>query len=260
MLTGCDLGTDPPLPPPVRIVATVPSAPDGGLGTHPIGLPLRASFDRLLAPSTVHTGSVLVRSGAVGVFGGVRYDPVRREVRFTPDPRAFRSALQYEFEVTRTVRAWDGGPLAVPITVRFVPAPMVPVSSVPAPSLARDVAPLLAARCGSVDCHGGPDPVLGLDLSSAAAIRRTALGVPARQRPARARGEVFTAMDPAWGVLARVDPGFVAGQGRPEYSYLVYKLLGDGPIVGLRMPPEGPALSFDEIARVSDWIAAGAPE
>jgi hypothetical protein len=69
-----------------------------------------------------------------------------------------------------------------------------------------------------------------------------------------------TATDPAWGTLQRVDPGFAAGQGRPEYSYLVYKLLGDGAVVGARMPPEGPPLATEEIARVADWIAAGAPD
>ena len=65
--------------------------------------------------------------------------------------------------------------------------------------------------------------------------------------------------DPAWGALQRVDRGNVAGLGRPEYSYVVYKLLGDGPVVGQRMPPEAP-LTPDEVALVSDWIAGGAPD
>jgi hypothetical protein len=30
--------------------------------------------------------------------------------------------------------------------------------------------------------------------------------------------------------------------------------------VGARMPPEGPPLATEEIARVADWIAAGAPD
>ena len=61
-------------------------------------------------------------------------------------------------------------------------------------------------------------------------------------------------------VIAVAACGLADGQGRPEYSYLVYKLLGDGPVVGARMPPDGPSLSAEEIARVSDWIAAGAPD
>ena len=50
------------------------------------------------------------------------------------------------------------------------------------------------------------------------------------------------------------------GLGRPEYSYLVYKLLGDGPIAGARMPPEGEPLTDEEIDRVARWIGAGAPD
>lgn len=51
--------------------------------------------------------------------------------------------------------------------------------------------------------------------------------------------------------MARVEPG------RPERSYLVLKLTGDGGIDGGRMPLGGP---FDErIERiVADWVEAGA--
>lgn len=225
-----------------------------------MGPALVATFDRLLAPSTVTTSTVLVRSGVLGLFGGVRYDPVRRTATFTPDARAFRRSLQYEFAVLDAVRAWDGGRLTRAVSVRFVPGATVSVPATPVPSLARDVAPLLAARCATTGCHGATAPVMGLDLSSAAAIRRTTIRVPARQRPAAGPSTLTTAGDPAWGALQRVDPGFIAGIGRAEYSYLVYKLLGDGPVVGQRMPPDGPALTPEEIARVADWIAAGAPD
>lgn len=240
-------------------MSTLPSAPDGGVGAHPVGPALVATFDRLLAPSTVNTGTFLVRSGVVGVFGGVRYDPVRRTVTFVPDARAFRRTLQYEFAVSPMVRAWDGGRLAAPVTIRFVPGATEAVPPAPTVSLARDVAPLLAARCSTANCHGGPAPVMGLDLSSAAAIRRTTIRITARERPAPGPSTT-TSADPAWGALARVDPGFTPGLGRPDYSYLIYKMLGDGPVVGARMPPDGTALTRDEIARVADWIAAGAPD
>jgi len=207
----------------------------------------------------VNTGTFLVRSGVLGVFGGVRYDPVRRAVSFVPDARAFRRTLQYEFAVSPLVRAWDGGHLAAPVTVRFIPGAAETAPTSPPVSLARDVAPLLSARCATARCHGGAAPAMGLDLSSAAAIRRTTVRVVARERPATGPSTT-TSADPAWGALERVDPGFTPGLGRPEYSYLVYKMLGDGPVVGARMPPEGPPLTRDEMARVSDWIAAGAPD
>ena len=73
---------------------------------------------------------MLVRSGVLGLFGGLRYDPVRRVVSFVPDARALRRSLQYEFVVNGLVRAWDGAPLAAPLNVRFTPGDTV---SVPAP-------------------------------------------------------------------------------------------------------------------------------
>jgi hypothetical protein len=99
---------------------------------------------------------------------------------------------------------------------------------------------------------------MALDLSSPEAIVRSTSRVVARQRPA-VGASVNTSSDPAWGSLMRVDPGTLDGFGRPEYSYLIYKVLGDGPIVGERMPPTGGSLAIDEISTLADWIAAGAP-
>lgn len=97
---------------------------------------------------------------------------------------------------------------------------------------------------------------MGLDLHDADAILATAVGRVSRET-ANGRGTPdYT--DPRWGAMLIVDPGDAPGQGRPEYSYLLYKLLGDGPTRGAAMPPGAP-LSRDEIEAVSDWIAAGAP-
>lgn len=196
-------------------------------------------------------------SGPFSVYGGVRYDPVRREVRFSPNAPDLRAGLQYVLRVSTALRGWDGTALASPLEVPFVPAGSERPSPPPAPSLRADIAPLLIARCGRAACHGGDAPVMGLDLSSADAIARTNIGVVARQNANGRNAPDYT--DPRWGALLRVDPGDAPGQGRPEYSYLIYKLLGDGPIVGARMPPDEAPLSLDEIARVSDWIALGAP-
>ncbi len=258
LFAACDLDSEPPQRPSLHVVTTEPAALDGGVASHPIGLPLTLTFNRLLAPSTVNDATVYVRSGALGVFGGFRYDMVRRRVLFVPDMRALRPSLQYDLVVTASLRAWDGAALDNPLTLRFAPGAMVAAPSRALPSLARDVAPLLAARCATAGCHGGAEPVLGLDLSSPDAILRTALRVPARERPAPSSSALAPG-DPRWGAMARIDPGNAAGQGLPEYSYLVYKVLGDGPVIGARMPPEGPALTDDETTRVADWIAGGAP-
>lgn len=53
--------------------------------------------------------------------------------------------------------------------------------------------------------------------------------------------------------LMRVKPG------NPDASYIIRKLEGASGIVGSRMPLGGPYLSQEQINRVRDWIANGAP-
>lgn len=223
----------------------------------PIGPPLTFVTDRLLAPSTVSRNTVNVTTGPLGVFGGVRYDPVRREVAFFPNPGELRPGLQYVFHVTTALRGWDGAAPERAVELRFVPTARAAIPPVRVPSLRREVLPLLVARCADSACHDATSPVLNLDLSTVEGVFNTAVGIGSVQRP----GDEGPAMtDPHWGSLLRVDVGITAGQGRPAYSYLLYKVLGDGPIVGDIMPPPGrPRLTTDEAQLLSDWIAAGAP-
>lgn len=225
----------------------------------PSNSPITLTFDRRLAPSTLTRGNIFATTGPFNVYAGFRYDVVRRRVEFVPNNRELRVGLQYVFTVRTGVLAWDGAALASELRFRFVPRAPATVTPRATPSFAREVAPLLRERCARAECHGAPMPAMGLDLSSARAIRETAVGVLSRERPSAREGSNET-QDPNWGPLARIDPGPVLGSGRPEYSYLVYKLLGDGPVIGRRMPPEGLGLTEDEIARVADWIAAGTPD
>lgn len=239
------------------MLSTTPSAPDGGRGEHPIGPPLSVRFDRLLAPSTIDRAQLRVTTGGLQAFAGLRYDVLRREISLYPNPNDLRAGLEYVFTVDTGLRSWDGGALAAPVVVRFRPTVREAVPAAVVPSLRLEVAPLLAARCTSSGCHGGADPAMGLDLSSPAGVRSTAVGVLARQRGDRAFLET---LDPRWSTLPRIDPGLAPGQGRPEYSYLVYKLLGDGPIWGARMPLGRPPLTDGETRLVVDWVAAGSPD
>ncbi|MBI5516800.1 MAG: hypothetical protein HY909_23650 [Deltaproteobacteria bacterium] len=224
----------------------------------PLGPALRVRFNRRLSPRSVNRATVSVTSGGLSVFGGVRYDPVLRDVWYQPNPGELRQGLEYVLTVRSTVTSWDGVLLGRDHEVHFIPQGRAGDPPLPQGSLARDIAPLFLVRCVDAGCHGSVAPALGLDLSSPEAIRRTAVGVAARQRPAPGPAGV-TVTDPHWGPLARVDPGVTAGQGRPEYSYLLYKLLGDGPVVGSRMPLGREPLAEAELSRVSSWIAAGAP-
>lgn len=239
------------------MLSTEPSAPDGGRGSHPIGPPLRVRFDRLLAPSSIDRAQLRLTTGGLQAFAGLRYDPIDRTLSLYPNPNDLRPGLEYVFTVDVGLRGWDGSAMSHPIEVRFRPTVRVAVAPPRDVSLRRELAPLLAARCTGSGCHGGDDPAMGLDLSTPDAIRTTAVGILARERGGRAFLET---LDPRWSTLPRVDPGITAGQGRPEYSYVVYKLLGDGPIWGARMPRGRAPLSDEETRLVADWIAAGAPD
>ena len=197
-----------------------------------------------------------ITTGGLQVFAGLSYDLADRALLIYPNPGDLRSGLEYVLSVGSAVRGWDGSQLRAPVVVRFRPTVREAVAAAPRPSLRMRVAPLLAARCASsAACHGATDPAMGLDLSSPESVMRTAVGVMARE----GGGAVFLeSLDPRWAALPRVDPGFVTGQGRPEFSYLAYKLLGDGPIWGARMPPNGAPLAGEDLRAVLDWITAGA--
>lgn len=239
------------------MVETTPDVPDGGRGSHPIGPPLRVRFDRLLAPATIDRTQLRVTTGGLQAFAGIRYDMVRRELSLYPNPNDLRPGLEYVLTVDVGLRGWDGSALAAPVVVRFRPTVREAVPPDARPSLRRDVAPLLLATCVGAGCHGEVDPAMGLDLSSPRAIRASCLGVMARERAGRAALEM---LDPRWSALPRIDPGITSGQGRPEYSYVIYKLLGEGPIWGARMPLGRAPLSDAQTRLVVDWVTAGAPD
>jgi hypothetical protein len=217
--------------------------------------------DRLLSPRTVNRASVALESGGTYALGTLRYDPARRLVTFAPiDPTTVVAQVRYTLIIGTRLEAWDGVPLADNVYRYALSVAGTPETShVVAPSLRTDVAPLLAAHCGFAGCHGGATPVMGLDLSSASAVLATAVAMASRERPPDGTVAVQPS-DPQWGAMMRIDPGVTTGVGRPEYSYLLYKVLGDGPLEGSSMPPpDAPALSQVEIETLSDWIAAGAP-
>jgi hypothetical protein len=89
---------------------------------------------------------------------------------------------------------------------------------------ARDVLPLLKARC--VECHGAEEPESNLNLLSRSALLRGGdSGEP------------------------------TAIVGKSAESYLLKVISGDDPDV--RMPPEGPLLTKDEVATLKRWIDQG---
>jgi len=103
-------------------------------------------------------------------------------------------------------------------------------------SFAQDVAPLLAAGCSDMGCHGGAMPKEGLDLRQAASYADL-VGVTSSQCN---DGRLL------------VDPG------APESSYLLQKMLGVELCSGTLMPKANSPWPEADLATISAWICAGA--
>jgi predicted phage tail protein len=102
-------------------------------------------------------------------------------------------------------------------------------------SFKTDVLPIFAAACAG--CHG---TAAGLDLSDMAA-----------------HGALVNMASTQCATDKRVLPA------EPDKSYLMWKLKGAAPTgacyKGVQMPKGGTPLSMAQLATVTDWIAAGAP-
>ncbi|MBI3861355.1 MAG: hypothetical protein HY290_05620, partial [Planctomycetia bacterium] len=87
----------------------------------------------------------------------------------------------------------------------------------------RDVAPILVARC--LNCHGANNPRANLRMDTFA------------------------------GIVQGGDSGPIVSPGKPDESPLVQRITATG---NVRMPRNAPALSGDDIKKISDWVAGGA--
>lgn len=200
---------------------------------------IELTLDALVSPSSLLTSSALLASGDRELGAYLRFDPVTRVLSVDPAPRLLDPEIDYRL-VVEGPRGFDGAelePISIPYrVVRRLAEPD------PAPPTLDEVERVLAP---CVPCHAGPEAALGLDVTD---LPATAVGVPAAQMAG-------AAFDRGLGGTARIEPG------HPERSYLVYKMLGEGPIRGATMggaeEPDVP-LPPGVTAVVSRWIAAGA--
>ena len=217
-------------------------------------------FDRLLLPQTVSRATVRVQSGARRMLLSVRFDPLDRAIVAVPfDERLLEPRVTYRL-VVEDVRDLADGRLASSHEVVFrTGSSLVRAHRPPAVAYA-DVAPIFATSCGGGGCHGGDRPAMGLDLSSPEGVTATAIGVPTVQLRAGTAGVEGASGSLVLAGLPIID--VAASGGQPARSYLVYKILGEGPILGDAMPPPGhgrPPLAYAELRLILDWILSGAP-
>lgn len=245
LLARCDIA---PLPGAVAPSLATTSIEPGarGYAEHPVDEPIELVFDRPLWPRSINRGTVTVQSGEVSLVPRVNYEPTRRAVVLTVDRASVRFDLEYVLSIREGISSWDGA-TALGLAsrrVRFVDR----VSSAEPPvSLRGEIAPALRSACATSGCHSAQDRTMGLDLSSPEGILQTTVSRRSREWEASSAGAEFY-----WGGMNLVEPG------APGESFLVYKLLGEGPMRGAQMPRGAAALDRSVAARISAWIAQGA--
>ncbi len=248
----------------------------------PTDVTLELSFDRFLLPDTAIRQSISFYTGepanSVPPPSNMRpeltpvYDLLNRRVRYTlPPGLTLEPHALYTVELPAYTeqqpwgfRAFDGAGLdpAAPVRLSFFTGagPTTPPPPVDVPSCEDFLS--MVAGCGGGTCHGhgGKGAAMGLELESAEALRTTAIGRPAHQ----------TEIGDTTGVAAQGPARFGANMpvidpGRPDNSYLMYKLLIGSepyiPLAGEDCPPddrcEVPAA--DELERLRSWFVRGEP-
>ncbi len=111
----------------------------------------------------------------------------------------------------------------------------VPVPTIPSFSTIQES--VFNLNCALSGCHLGSSAPLGLDLSEGKAYNNL-VNVPSGELPQ----------------LRRVAPG------KPDSSYLVWKIEGRPGIQGQRMPRGRDPLPQEAISLIRRWIDAGAPQ
>jgi hypothetical protein len=294
--------------PELELLSSYPADGDG-LGCVPggpadCGIPTNAAVelrvDRYLLPSTATRQSVVLFTGTddLTVFGEPHYDVAERVLRYAPQPgQLLHPGARYRVRVVLPatdengfgLRAFDGAsmspagpaPLEFSFRTREASPPRVPPD--PIPTCAAVLGVYTRGGCSSATCHqsattpGCPVgyarmgagacvgvPCMGLDLASGTGLSGSAISKVAHQTDSEANAGLPTTTPARFGLgMPTVDPG------RPENSYLIYKLVvnrrsygpeacgGSGYEVGLG----GQCLagSVAETDRLRDWFVRGDP-
>jgi len=304
--SGCDIGRrpGPSASESLRLLASAPGVAQGldceldagpTCGLAPTGA-LRFRFDRWLLPTTATSQSVsLVTAGTeLGVAIHPIYDVATRTIEY---PLSVPGGVAFELRLTDAdedpsgfgFRGFDGPALETKVTIPFRTALEAPpvgsaISQGAAPSCARVVTTLANAGCSRVGCHSrqtSPEcsssspamawdesirhcvhvPRMGLLLDDAQGLLATAINHVAHETqngPDISRRVVSA--DRFGDQMPIIDPG------RPENSYLIYKLvIGEqfNRELAERSDPSDPLsprpMTRDEINRARDWFVRFGP-
>jgi hypothetical protein len=216
-----------------RLVESVPTAGDIAVCR---ACNIDLAFNIPPAAETAIARNIRIFTGLYEVFGDLKTDLIERRVRFTP-AAPMRPNLRHQVFLHEDLQGVDGARLGEHLIFDFTTGThdRTPWEPPPNGSSASALSTWTEAGCQRGGCHRSPNPPAGVDLSSAQAMRRSLVNIPAGPS-----GQT------------RIVPGDHAR------SYLMLKLLGEGGTVGFSMPPGGPRLPRSRLRQVADWIDAGA--
>jgi hypothetical protein len=243
---------------------------------------LALSFDRFLEPDTAIRQSIAFYTGDVSnpvpPPSNTRpeltpiYDLMARTVRYvlpsgvTLEPHTLYTVELAVYSDAQPLgfRAFDGAPLegTEPLRLSFQTGSGPGTAPPPADVPTCDAFLSTVSGCGGSTCHGreGRGPAMGLDLESAEDLRATAVGRPAHQTEIGDTTGVAEQDPVRFGAnMPIIDPG------RPDNSYLMYKLLIGtepyAPAAGEPCPDDERCDSPppDEIERLRSWFVHGEP-
>lgn len=245
----------------------------------PTDVSVTLSFNRFLRPDTAIRQSIAFYTGnsanAAPPISSTRpevtpqYDLMERSVRFVLPPGfTLEPHALYTVELSIAdndeafgFRAFDGVPLAGETSVRISfftgSGPSAPAA--PAVPSCADFLDRLSG-CAAPSCHGGGAPALGLSFEGVDGLRATAIGQPAHETETGDTTGIAEQNPERFGVnMPIIDPG------RPDNSYLMYKLLvGTAPYElapGEACPPGERCEAPDpaELDRLRSWFVRGEP-
>ena len=194
---------------------------------------LRFKFDRWLIPTTATRQSVALGTEGthLGVFLHPDYDVTARVLTLRPDtPLAADTA--YILNLTAAgddpngngLRAYDGRGLeksqALVFRTTMRAAEPAPESPIVAGNCSEIVAAFAQAGCTALSCHGSHEPRMGLALDGTSGLKATAINHVAHETQS---GTEITERVVSGGRFGTQMP--IIDPGRPENSYLMYKLL-----------------------------------
>ena len=220
----------------------------------PRNMKVKLTFNQPLDPGSLSDTEITLESGGLTIGGKKKYDLMSRTLTFEPQAN-LRSNLWYQFILKKAPFSIMGtSPAQDEITITFKTGDHMSDDDPPAPPIVdfeTGIYPVLSSS--NCRCHGRIHPMMGIQFvyPEAGEFLEGAVATESRE----------------WSTWKIIDPG------RPEKSYLMYKLLGDDrlglpTITGERMPPKG--LEDDErygdlrqvpietIETIGTWINQGA--